>query len=173
MESSILCGEKFGKKMSLKIKKATDEDIPQILALMREFAEYEKLLEFFEATEERMTAALFGDGKVADAILAFDGERAVAYAVFFPYFSTFRGQRGVYLEDIFITKDARGRGLGEMMLKHIARTGKERGFERIDFQVLKWNKPAIGFYEKLGAMRDEEERHFKFTGEAFQKLAAK
>lgn len=155
----------------MKIKPATPENVPQIIALMREFAEYENLLEFFETTEERLQVALFGDGKVADAILAFDGETPVAYAIFFPYFSTFRGQRGIYLEDIFITKHARGHGLGEMMLRHIARIGKERGFERIDFLVLKWNTSAIGFYEKLGAIRDNEERHFKFTDEAFQNLA--
>ena len=157
--------------MNLEIKAATQENIPQIYALMREFAEYEKLLDYFETTEERLQTALFGDGKVADAILAFENEKPIAYAVFFPYFATFRGQRGIYLEDIFITKDARGKGVGEMMLRFIARLAKARGFERIDFQVLEWNAPAIGFYEKLGAVRDDEERHFKFTDEAFQKLA--
>ncbi len=157
--------------MTLTIKKATPENIPQIIALMREFAEYEKLLQFLDVTEERLKTALFGDGKVAEAILAFDDEKPVAYAVFFPNFATFRGQRGIYLEDIFITRDFRGRGVGEMMLKYIAKLAKQRGFERIDFQVLGWNTPAIGFYEKLGAVRDEEERHFKFTDEAFQKLA--
>lgn len=157
--------------MLIKIKPAALENVPQILELMREFAEYERLLDYFETTEEELVRALFGDGKVADAILAFENEKPIAYAVFFPYFSTFRGQRGLYLEDIFITKDARGKGVGEMMLRFIARLAKERGFERIDFQVLEWNTPAIGFYERLGAVRDEEERHFKFTDEAFQKLA--
>lgn len=157
--------------MSFRIEKAVPENIPQIIALMREFAEYENLLEFFETTEERLIIGLFGETKVADAILAFDGERAVAYAVFFPNFATFRGQRGIYLEDIYITKDFRGRGLGEMILRHIAKDAKARGFERIDFQVLQWNTPAIGFYESLGAVRDDEERHFKFTDEAFRKLA--
>lgn len=157
--------------MNIFIKEAAPENIPQIIALMREFAEYEKLLEFFETTEDRLKISLFGETKVADAILAFDGERAVAYAVFFPYFATFRGQRGFYLEDIFITKDFRGKGIGEMMLRCIARLAKKRGFERIDFQVLQWNAPAIGFYESLGAVRDDEERHFKFTDEAFRKLA--
>lgn len=157
--------------MTLTIEKAVKENIPQIIALMREFAEYENLLDSFEVTEERLKTALFGDGKVAEAVLAFDGETAIAYAIFFPYLATFRGQRGVYLEDIFITKTARGRGVGEMMLRHIAKLGKSRGYERIDFQVLKWNTPAINFYEKLGAVRDDEERHFKFTDEAFQNLA--
>jgi GNAT superfamily N-acetyltransferase len=157
--------------MPIHIEKATEENIPQIITLMREFAEYEKLLDSFEVTEERLKIALFGDGKVAEAILAFDDETAIAYAIFFPYLATFRGQRGFYLEDIFITKPSRGRGVGEMMLKYIAKLAKARGFERIDFQVLKWNTPAITFYERLGAVRDEEERHFKFTDEAFQNLA--
>lgn len=157
--------------MNFQIKNATPENIPQIFALMREFAAYENLLEFFEATEERLKIALFGDGKVAEAVIAFDGTRAVAYAVFYPNFATFRGQRGFYLEDIFITKDYRGRGIGEMILKFIVKLGRERGFERIDFQVLEWNTPAVKFYEKLGAVRDDEERHFKFTDEAFEKLA--
>ena len=156
--------------MSVFIEKATQENIPQIYALMREFAEYENLLEFFETTEERLKRALFGDGKVAEAILAFDGETPIAYAVFFPNFATFRGQRGIYLEDIFITKNFRGKGVGEMILKYIAKLAKSRGFERIDFQVLEWNTPAVAFYEKFGAVRDDEERHFKFTDEAFQKL---
>src|SRR5687767_465861 len=138
--------------MNLEIKAAVPEDVSQIIALIREFAEYENLLQFLEVTEERLHTALFGDGKVAEAILAFDGERAIAYAVFFPNFATFRGQRGIYLEDIFITKNARGRGLGEKMLRYIAKLAWTRGFERIDFQVLEWNTPAIGFYENLGAI---------------------
>ncbi len=153
------------------IQKAVEENIPQIIALMREFAEYEKLLEYLEVTEERLEIALFGDGKVAEAIIALDGETVIGYAVFFPYFATFRGQRGIYLEDIFITKRVRGRGVGEMMLKYIAKIAKQRGFERIDFQVLEWNAPAIGFYERLGAERNDDERHFKFSDEAFQNLA--
>lgn len=157
--------------MSILIEKATEENIPQILALMLEFAEYENLLDSFEVTKERLITALFGDTKVAEAIVAFDGETAIGYAIFFPYFATFRGQRGIYLEDIFISKNFRGRRVGEMMLKYIAKLAKSRGFERIDFQVLKWNLPAIGFYEKLGAVRDEEERHFKFTDKAFEDLA--
>ncbi|MBS1794646.1 MAG: GNAT family N-acetyltransferase [Acidobacteria bacterium] len=157
--------------MTVRLETATASDIPQIIALMREFAEYEKLLDSFETTEERLQTALFGDGRVAEALLAFDGERAVAYAIFFPYFATFRGQRGFFLEDIFITKDYRGRGLGETILRRIAKLAQSRGFERIDFQVLGWNTPAIDFYEKLGAVRDDEERHFKFTDDAFRDLA--
>lgn len=153
------------------IKPVTEKDIPQIIALLREFAEYENLSDFVEITEERLKVALFGETKVSEAIVAFDDETAIGYAVFHPNFSTFRGQRGFYLEDIYIRKDFRKKSVGEMMVKHIAKLAKSRGFERIDFLVLEWNTPAVEFYKKLGAIRDEEERHFKFTDEAFQKLA--
>jgi GNAT superfamily N-acetyltransferase len=157
---------------NFRIKKAAEENIPQIIALMREFAEYENLLDYVEVTEERLRVALFGAAKVADAIVAFQDDEPIGYAVFYPNFATFRGQRGLYLEDIFIKQASRGKGAGEMILKYLAREAGERGFERIDFQVLEWNTPAIKFYEKLGAHRDDDERHFKFTDEAFQKLAA-
>jgi ribosomal protein S18 acetylase RimI-like enzyme len=153
------------------IKPAAENNISQIIALIQEFAEYENLSDFCEVTEERLNIALFGDAKVAEAIIAFSGETPIAYAVFYPNFASFRGQRGLYLEDIYIKQQFRGRGFGEAMLRHIARIGKERGCERIDFQVLEWNAPAIKFYEKLGATRDAEERHFRFVGESFAELA--
>ena len=158
--------------MNLKIKSVVEKNIPQILAFLREFAEYEQLLDYLEVTEERLKIALFGENKIAEAIVAFDDETAIGYAIFFPHFSTFRGQRGIYLEDIYIREDFRGRRLGEMMLKYIAALAKSRGFERIDFQVLEWNAPAVRFYEKLGAERNDEDRHFKFSGEAFENLAS-
>lgn len=158
--------------MKPKIEKAAAGNVPQIIALIREFAEYEKLLDFCEVTEERLSAALFGETKVADALVVFSEETPIGYAIFYPNFASFRGQRGIYLEDIYIRQEFRGRGTGEMILKYIARLGRERGFERIDFQVLEWNTPAVGFYEKLGATRDEEERHFRFVGESFDRLAA-
>lgn len=157
--------------MAITIKKATPENIPQIIALLREFAHYENLLDACEITEERLRVALFGEGKVAEAIVAFEDNVPIGYAIFYPNFATFRGQRGFYLEDIYITKEARGKGVGEAMIKYLAKEAKERGFERIDFLVLDWNTPALKFYEKLGAKRDDEERHFKFTDEAFQKLS--
>lgn len=157
--------------MTFQIKKAELEDVSQIIALIREFAEYEKLSDFCEVTEERLSAALFGETKVAEAIIVFQEETPVGYAIFYPNFASFRGQRGMYLEDIYIRQEFRGAGLGEAMLKRIAKIADERGFERIDFQVLEWNAPAIKFYEKLGAARDEEERHFRFVGESFARLA--
>lgn len=158
-------------KMNLQIRTATEKDIPAILALMREFAEYEYLLDRLEITEERMNAALFGAGAVADAIVAVADTEAVGYAVFYPNFSTFRGQRGMFLEDIFIQPEHRRGGTGEKMLTHIARVARERGYERIDFLVLDWNTTAIDFYKKHGAVMDDSERHFKFTDAAFENLA--
>ena len=158
--------------MTFQIKKAAKENISQIITLLREFAEYENLLDYCEVREETLSGALFGENKVAEAIVAFENETPIGYAIFYPNFASFRGQRGMYLEDIYLKKEYRGKGVGEMMLKHIAKLARLRGFERIDFQVLEWNSPAIKFYEKLGAERDDEERHFKFTDEAFQNLAA-
>ena len=158
--------------MSLEVKKASETDIPAILGLLREFAEFENLLEFLEVTEERLAVALFGEGAVAEAILAVIDNEAAGYAIFYPNFATFRGQRGLYLEDIFIKPAHRRGGTGEAMLRHIAGLAKERGYERIDFLVLDWNEPAVSFYRKLGAVIDPSERHFKFVDAAFEKLAS-
>ncbi|HEX8368815.1 MAG TPA: GNAT family N-acetyltransferase [Pyrinomonadaceae bacterium] len=157
--------------MTFRIKKAAAENVPQIIALIREFAEYENLSDFFEVTEERLNTALFGETKVAEAIIVLQADEPLGYAIFYPNFASFRGQRGFYLEDIYIKQEFRGKAVGKAMLKFIAKIGKERGFERIDFQVLEWNAPAIKFYEKLGGARDEEERHFRFVGESFAQLA--
>ena len=153
------------------IRDAAGADIPAIIGMMRDFAEFEKLGQYFEATEERLRDALFGDDAVAEALVAEEGSARAGYAIFFPYFASFRGQKGYYLEDLYVDPAFRGKGVGEALLRRIAAKGRERGFERIDFQVLEWNGPAIRFYERLGARRDETERHFKFTDEAFRRLA--
>lgn len=155
----------------MQILSATAEHIPTILDLMREFAVYEDLLDRLEITDERMHAALFGEGAVAEAIVAVVEDTTVGYAVFYPNFSTFRGQRGMYLEDIYIQPAHRRGGAGEQMLRHIARLARSRGYERVDFMVLDWNTPAINFYLKHGGVMDESERHFKFTDAAFEELA--
>ena len=90
----------------------------------------------------------------------------------YPYFASFRGQCGYYLEDIFVAEDFRRNGLGEAMVKIVAKLARQRGYERIDFQVLEWNTPAVKFYEKLGAIRDDSERHFKFIDHSFSSLVA-
>lgn len=149
----------------------TREDISEVLGLIREFAAYENLLEYCEVDEERLDVALFSVGATAEALVARDGERMIGYAFFYQSFSSFRGQRGFYLEDIYVNEDYRGRGVGEMILRRLAQLAELRGFERIDFLVLDWNTPAIGFYKKLGAVQDDSERHFKFVDDAFRNLA--
>ena len=158
--------------MNFQIETAKEEHIPAIVALMREFAEYENLLDFLEITEEKLYSALFGENGFVECLIATSEDQLIAYALYFLNFSSFRGQTGVYLEDIFIKKDFRKYGIGALMIKQIARAGKENGAVRMDFQVLDWNAPAISFYKKHGAIMDESERHFKFTDEAFQKLSS-
>ncbi len=157
--------------MKLNIKKTEPQNIPAIIELMRKFAEFENLLEYLEVTETHLQNVLFGEDAFVQSLMAFDEEKPIAYAFFYPTFSSFRGQKSVYLEDIFIMKDYRKFGVGEKMLKEIARIGKDFGAVRMDFQVLKWNKPAITFYEKHGVSMDTDERHFKFVDEAFTKLS--
>ncbi len=152
------------------IRTARPEDIPAIIGLMREFAEFESLLDYLEVTDESLAEVMFGADAFVKGLIALDDEAAVAYAIFYPSFSSFRGQRSVYLEDIFISKDYRKHGLGELMLRAVAKAGKKFGAVRMDFQVLDWNSPAVKFYKKHGAVQDKDERHFKFTDGAFEKL---
>ena len=139
--------------------------------MMREFAEFEELGGYFETTQERLNDALFGSEAIAEALVAERDGTIAGYALFFPYFASFRGQKGFYLEDLYVDPAFRGEGVGEALIRSIAARGRERGFERIDFQVLKWNEAAIRFYEKLGASKNESELHFKFTDDAFARLA--
>lgn len=156
--------------MDIQIRKSTPDEVPAIVRLMRDFAEYENLLDYCEITEERLHEVMFGENGFVEGLVAFHGDEPIAYAMFYPYFASFRGQCGFYLEDIFIAEDFRRNGLGEAMVRIIARLAKQRGFERIDFQVLEWNTPAVRFYEKLGAIRDDSERHFKFIDRSFSSL---
>lgn len=157
----------------MQIRKAEAKDVSSIIVLMRDFAEFEKLTEFFEATQESLYAAMFGERAFVEGLMAFKEDRPIAYAIFYPSFSSFRGQCGYFLEDIFIDANYRGLRLGERMLREIAKLARARGFTRIEFQVLDWNTPAIEFYKKLGAVRDEETSDFKFVDEAFESLADK
>ena len=156
--------------MDIQIRKSTPNEVPTIVRLMRDFAEFEDLGDYCEVTEDRLFDVMFGDDAFVEGLVAFHDGDAVAYALFYPYFASFRGQCGYYLEDIFIAEEFRRNGLGEAMVRIIARLAKQRGYERIDFQVLEWNTPAVKFYEKLGAIRDDSERDFKFIDNSFQSL---
>ena len=158
--------------MAITIKKIIKDDVAQVVTLMHEFAEYENLSEYCTVTDERLSTALFGENAFVEGLIALNDDRVVAYALFYQNFSSFRGERGLFLEDIYITEEYRRHNLGETMLREIARTAKELGCERIDFLVLDWNTPAVNFYLKHGAVKNDDDRHYKFAGDAFERLAS-
>jgi ribosomal protein S18 acetylase RimI-like enzyme len=157
--------------MTFTITKTTRDDVGSVISLLQDFAKFENLEQFCEITEEKLADAMFGEDAFVEGIIAYDCEKPVAYAIFYPNFASFRGQKGFYLEDIYIDAEYRSKGIGDAILKEIAKIARSCGFERIDFQVLDWNTPAIKFYEKHGAVRDDDERHYKFTDKAFATLA--
>jgi ribosomal protein S18 acetylase RimI-like enzyme len=158
--------------MNYTIEPINEPDISAILALMAEFAEYEKLGWYLAISEEKLREVMFAEHAFVSGLIATSNGEPVGYAIFYPSFSTFRGQRGVFLEDLYVSEKCRGSGLGELMLRRIAAQARSQDIERIDFHVLDWNTPAINFYIKLGAERADDERHFKFTDEAFASLAS-
>ena len=119
--------------MSISIRKITENDLVSIIEMMRDFAEYENLSEYCTVTEQRLQAAMFSDGSFVEGLIAFDDKKPIAYALFYPNFSSFRGELGLYLEDIYILATHRRHNLGEKLLREIAHTAKARGLERIDF----------------------------------------
>lgn len=157
--------------MDLRIEPANADSIPAIVRLMRDFAAYEKLSDYCTVTEDKLHDALFGKEAFVKGIIARDESSVVAYALFFRNFSSFRGQRGFFLEDLYIDESYRGLGLGEAMLKAVAAAARADGAERLDLHVLNWNEPALRFYRAHGAVCAEDEFHFKFADEAFARLA--
>lgn len=160
----------FNTTMNIIIRCAARSDISAILQMMKNFADHVSLGEYLTLSETDLADAVFGkDAFVRLLVASADGELA-GYAIFYPHFSSFRGERGFFLEDIFIKQSHRGFGAGLRLLKEIAREADRIGFNRIDFQVLKDNYGALSFYKKLGAETNEGEMHFKFAGEAFAGL---
>lgn len=155
----------------LQIYKAKENNIQQIINLIKEFAEFEKLSQFCKVSENDLREAIFGENKFIYCLVAESEDEIVGYALFFPVFKSFRGERSMFLEDLYVSPKMRGKGLGLKMLKEVARTAKERNCVRLDWQALKWNAPAIEFYEKLGAKYDDENYDFSLRGESFNKLA--
>ncbi|MCS6919666.1 MAG: GNAT family N-acetyltransferase [Fimbriimonadales bacterium] len=139
----------------ISIRPARPADLPRLLALIRQLAEYERRLEQVVATEADLARALFGERPVAEAALAWQGEQAVGYVLFYPVFSSFRGRAALYLEDVYVTPEARGQGVGRAFMSYLARIATQRGYDRIEWSVLEWNTPAIEFYKKLGAVPKE------------------
>ncbi len=153
------------------IRPAAEHEVSLVLAFIRELAEYERLSHQVVATEEGLRRALFGPRPFAEVVFAcLDGE-PVGFALFFHNFSTFLGQPGIYLEDLYVRPAARGRGVGRRLLEWLARLAVERGCGRLEWAVLNWNEPAIGFYRRLGAAPLEEWQIFRLTGPALERLA--
>jgi len=155
----------------LTVREAKSADVPAIALLIREFAEFEKLIQWCEVTETHLREAIFGEQKFVQALVAMDGNRYVGYALFFPVFKSFRGERSIFLEDLYVTPDLRGKGLGLVMLREVAIYAKRQGFVRLDWQALKWNEAAINFYKNLGAETDDENFDFRLRGAAFEELS--
>ena len=155
---------------SIRLVAATPADVPLILSLIRELAEYEKLAHECIATEDKLHTALFGQERVAYAVIAYDGDVAAGYALYFLTFSTFLAKTGVYLEDLFVRPAHRKRGIGRRLLQYVARVAAERG-GRMEWSVLTWNELALGVYRAIGARRLDDWAIMRLTGPELAALA--
>jgi len=153
------------------IRPAIENDVPVILALIKELAEYEKLSHEVSATADDINRSLFGDRPYAEALIGEIDGKPISFALFFYNYSTFLGKPGIYLEDLYVRPQHRGNGFGRKMLVHIARLVKERNWGRFEWSVLDWNTPAIRTYEKLGAEPMTEWILYRLTGDALDRLA--
>jgi GNAT superfamily N-acetyltransferase len=153
------------------IRAAKPEDTPTICHLIRALAEYERLADHVVLDEERLRDHLFGPRPYAEVLLAEDAGRVVGFALFFHNYSTFLGRPGIYLEDLFVEPEYRGRGHGKELLRAIAQLAVERGCGRVEWSVLDWNEPAIQFYRALGAVPLDEWTMFRLTGGALEAAA--
>ena len=156
--------------MTLLIRPGQAPDVPVIAALIRGLARFEKLEHELTMTEARLAESLFGQHRYAETLLAEDATVPVGFALFFHNFSTFLGQPGIYLEDLFVVPEHRGRGIGRALLKELAHVAVERGCGRLEWSVLDWNRDAIGFYERLGARPNSEWTVYRLAGEALNAL---
>ena len=157
--------------MDLSIRPATSGDLPLIAALIRELAEYEKLSDEVRFNEAELGEKLFGPRPFAEVLIGEVDGTPQAFALFLHNFSTFEGRPGIYLEDLFVRPAVRGAGLGEALLKELARLAVERGCARLEWWVLDWNEPSIGFYKKLGARPMDEWTVMRVDGDALTALA--
>jgi len=157
---------------TLTIRPATEQEVPIVLELIRELAKYERLEHEVVATEADLRQGLFGARPYAEAVLACLGSEPVGFALFFHNFSTFKARPGIYLEDLFVRPEARGRGVGKHLLGWLARTAVERGCARLEWSVLDWNEPSIAFYRNLGAVPMDDWTTFRVTDAALTALAA-
>jgi GNAT superfamily N-acetyltransferase len=156
----------------IEIRVATEDDVPLVLSLIKELAEYERLSHEVVATEEMLRDSLFGERRVAEVILGYLGDDPAGFALFFHNFSTFLCKPGIYLEDLYVKPEFRGAGVGRALLVCLAKLARERGCGRLEWWVLDWNEPAIRFYKALGAVPMEDWTVYRVMGEALDELAA-
>ncbi len=156
---------------AISIQRATADDVPLILELIRHLAEYEKLSHEVVATEQLLREHLFGPHPMAEALIARMANTGVGYALYFHNFSTFLGVPGIYLEDLFVRPEYRGLGIGKSLLREIARVAVARKCGRVEWSVLNWNEPSIEFYKRLGANPKSEWTIYQLTGDAIDRLA--
>lgn len=157
---------------SVRLAAVTEADVPAILDLVKKLAAYERLSHLVVATESDFREALFGPRPAVEAVLAFVGETPAGFALFFASFSTFLGRPGLYLEDVFVEPEFRGRGIGKALLRHLAAIAQARKYGRMEWAVLDWNEPAIGFYKRLGADVMPDWRICRLTGASLNALAS-
>src|SRR3954463_11760677 len=153
------------------IRPAHVDDVPIILELIRDLATYERAPEEVTATEEQLVDVLFGGRPAAEGLLAFEGNLAVGFAIYFYNFSTWLARPGLYLEDLFVKTEKRGKGYGRALLVELAKIARDRGCGRMEWAVLNWNEPAIKFYQTLGARPMNEWTVFRLTRDEIAKLA--
>jgi len=156
---------------TIRIERATAADVPLIIALIRELAEYEHLAPQMSATEDVLRASLFGPRPAAEVLIAYANDEPAGMAIFFQNFSSFLGVAGLYLEDLFVRPVWRRHGIGRLLLKELAKIAVARGCGRVEWAVLDWNEPAIRFYKTLGARAMDEWTVFRLTGEPMRRLA--
>ena len=153
------------------IKLAEPDDTSLILSFIKELAAYENLSHEVVADEATLRQSLFGERRVAEVIIGLFEDKPVGFALYFHNFSTFLGEPGIYIEDIYIKPEMRGRGIGSIMFSYLAKLARERNCGRLEWWVLDWNQPAIDFYKKLGAAPMAEWTVNRLTDEALEKLA--
>lgn len=159
-----------GAELAVTVRPATADDVPQLLELFAALADYERLRDELQATEEQLRDALFGGRPAAEALIAERGSQPVGYALFFPTFSSFLGRRGVWLEDLFVLPDHRGAGVGRALLATVAARVAPGG--RLEWCALDWNELALGFYEGIGAKPMDQWTTLRLDGDALAGIAA-
>ena len=155
----------------VRLRPAVESDAPLVYEFIRKLAEYGDISDEVTATEADVRAALFGPRHVAEALLAFVGERPAGFALYSFSFASFMGKPGLYVEDFFVEQPYRNRGIGKALLVQLARLGRERGCGRLEWSVLNWNERAMELYQDLGAVPMDEWTSFRLTGEALGRLA--